>query len=228
MFIKPAELAQTIDYTLLKPEATRAHITELCARAKEFNFMAVCINPYHVRQAARELAESAIKTCTVVGFPLGANTSKIKAAEAVEAVKQGASEIDFVINIGELKSGNERAVKNDVCAIVDSVKDIAPDTVVKAILETCLLTDDEKIKACEICVSAGVDYVKTSTGFSSGGATVEDVALLKNITGPQTGVKASGGIKDFNTAIKMLKVGATRLGTSSGVQIMREALKSDH
>lgn len=228
MFIKPENIARTIDYTLLKPEATRAQIAELCAQAKKYNFFAVCVNPYYVLQAAQELIGSATRVCTVVGFPLGATTSRIKAVEAAEAVKRGASEIDFVINIGQLKAGNYKEVKNDMLAVINAVKEIAPDTVTKAILETCLLTDEEKIRACNIAMKAGVDYVKTSTGFSTGGAKVEDIQLLKKAIGPGMGIKASGGIKDLNTALKMIKAGAHRLGTSSGVTIMKEALDNDH
>lgn len=224
MFIKPAELAQTIDHTLLKPETTRAHIINLCAQARKYNFMSVCINPCYVKQAVLASEKDKTKICTVVGFPLGANTSKIKAQEAIHAIKQGASEIDFVINIGELKSGNEIIFKNDIITMINSIRNTAPATVIKAILETCLLTNYEKSRACEICVAAGVDFVKTSTGFSSQGATLDDILLLKSITGSQAGIKASGGIRDFQTAIKMLEAGASRLGTSSGVQIMDVAL----
>jgi len=226
MYITPEKLARTIDHTLLKPEATRAHITQLCALARQYNFKTVCINPFFVKQAARELSGTNTGVCTVVGFPLGATTTKIKTAEAVQALLQGASEIDFVINIGALKGGDDKTVEADMFNIVRAVKEKSPQALTKAIIETCLLTRDEKIKACKIALKAGVDFVKTSTGFSVGGAKVEDIKLLKEITGSSAAVKASGGIKDLDTAVRMLEAGADRLGTSSGVEIMREVIKS--
>jgi deoxyribose-phosphate aldolase len=226
MHIKPEKLARTIDHTLLRPEATRAHITQLCALARKFNFKTVCINPFFVDQASRELSGTNTGVCTVVGFPLGATTTKIKTAEAVQALLQGASEIDFVINIGALKSGDDKTVETDMINIVQAVKEKSPQALTKAIIETYLLTRDEKIRACKIALTAGVDFVKTSTGFSMGGAKVEDIKLLKEITGSGAAVKASGGIKDFDTAVRMLEAGADRLGTSSGVEIMREVINS--
>lgn len=220
--ISKLELARLIDHTLLKPEATPEDIKELCAQAREFGFAAVCVNPCHVSTAVKELAGSDTGVCIVVGFPLGANDPAVKAAEAAAAVRAGASEVDVVINIGYLKGGLTAQVQADLEGVVRAARQERPGTVVKVILETCLLSDQEKVAACRLAVAAGADFVKTSTGFSKGGATVSDVALLKKTVGPGIGVKASGGIRDLATALAMVEAGADRLGTSSGVAILNE------
>lgn len=209
--------ASYIDHTLLKPEATEDQIKKICAEAKEFGFASVCVNPTWVSVAAAELKGATSKVCTVIGFPLGASTSATKAFETKDAIANGAEEIDMVINIGAVKSGQYDAVENDIKAVVDA----ADGTLVKVIIETCLLTDEEKVKACELSVAAGADFVKTSTGFSTGGATAEDVALMRKTVGPTIGVKASGGVRSLEELEKMLNAGATRIGASSGVKIMK-------
>ncbi len=205
------------DHTLLKPEATQLQILALINEAKEYAFMSVCVNPTWVAFAAEELQDSDVKVCTVIGFPLGATTSAVKAFEAKNAVENGADEVDMVINIGRLKAKEYDAVKKDIEAVVQAV---SAQTLVKVIIETCLLTDAEKIKACELSKAAGADFVKTSTGFSTGGATVADIRLMRQTVGPDLGVKASGGVKSSEDVEKMLAAGATRIGTSSGVQII--------
>jgi len=211
------DIASMIDHTLLKPEATEEQIKKLCHEAKRYGFASVCVNPCYVSLAAKELAGSPIKVCTVIGFPLGATTTEAKVSEAREAVKNGATEVDMVLNIGALKSGKVEYIRDEIKYVVESVK---PTALVKVILETCLLTEDEKVKACTIAKEAGADFVKTSTGFGGGGATVEDVRLMRRIVGTEMGVKASGGIRDHETAIKMIKAGASRLGTSASVAIL--------
>lgn len=213
------KLAKYIDHTLLKPEATEAMVTELCLEAREYDFMSVCINPTWVKLAKELLEESTVKVCTVIGFPLGANTSEVKAAETHQAIQDGAQEVDMVINIGEAKAGNWDAVQADIQAVVDAAGE---DALVKVIIETCLLTDDEKVQACQAAQAAGADYVKTSTGFSTGGATVEDVALMRQTVGPDMGVKASGGVSNAKEALAMIEAGATRIGASKGIQIVSE------
>lgn len=208
-----------VDHTILKPEATQDMIVELCNEAMENNFAAVCVNPYYVSKCKEILKDSQVKIATVVGFPLGANTKEVKAFETKNAINNGAQEIDMVINIGALKDGDYHVVREDIEAVVEAAKDKA---IVKVIIETSLLTEEEKIKACELSKEAGADFVKTSTGFSTGGATVEDVRLMKSIVGDELEVKASGGVRDLDTAKKMIEAGATRLGTSSGVQISKE------
>lgn len=208
-----------IDHTLLKPEATEEMVENLCKEAIKFSFAAVCINPYFVKFAKKILKDSDVKLATVIGFPLGANTKEIKAMETKDAIKNGANEIDMVINIGALKNKDYGIVKEDIEAVVNEAKGKAK---VKVIIETCLLTEEEKIKACELCLEAGADFVKTSTGFSTGGATIEDVKLMKSVVGNKMGIKASGGVRDMETAKKMVEAGATRLGTSSGVKIASE------
>ncbi|MCF8010070.1 MAG: deoxyribose-phosphate aldolase [Clostridiales bacterium] len=217
------ELAKTIDNTQLKPYTTRAHITSLCARARKYKFASVCINPCYVTQATKELEGSGVQVCAVVGFPLGAATTRIKTLEAKEALECGASEIDFVLNIGNIKTGNKKEIEKEIYTIVNSLKQLYPCTI-KSIIETCLLTKEEKILACESAVKAGIDYVKTSTGFSTEGAKHTDIKLLKKITGTTVKIKAAGGIKTLDTALKMLQSGADRLGTSSGEKIMQEQL----
>jgi deoxyribose-phosphate aldolase len=207
-----------IDHTILKPDAKKDEIQALCQEAKEFGFYAVCVNPYYVSLCKDLLEGSKVKIATVIGFPLGANTSDIKALETKKAIDDGADEIDMVINIGALKDGDYGVVRDDIKAVVEAAKDRAR---VKVIIETSLLTDDEKIKACELSLEAGADFVKTSTGFSTGGATVEDVKLMKSVVKDKMEIKASGGVRDFETARKMIEAGARRIGTSSGVKIVK-------
>lgn len=213
------QLNKFIDHTLLKPEATQEMIDKLCAEAKEHDFMSVCVNPYWVKRSAELLAGTDVKVCTVIGFPLGANTTAAKVAETRDAIANGATEVDMVLNVGALKSGDLETVKQDVAA----VKQAAGDVLVKVILETGLLTDQEKEIACKLCVEAGADYVKTSTGFGPGGATVEDIALMRKTVGPDIGVKASGGVRDGEAALAMIEAGASRIGTSSGISIVTGA-----
>ncbi|MFS9017743.1 deoxyribose-phosphate aldolase [Streptococcus cristatus] len=210
------KLNKYIDHTLLKPDASQEQIETLIEEAKKYDFASVCVNPTWVSFAAQALKATDVKVCTVIGFPLGANTPEIKAFETSDAIQNGANEVDMVINIGALKSRNFDLVKRDIRAVVEAAK----GTLVKVIIETCLLTDDEKVKACQIAQKAGADFVKTSTGFSTGGATVEDVALLRKTVGPDMGVKASGGARSYEDALAFIKAGATRIGASSGVAIM--------
>ncbi|USG63874.1 deoxyribose-phosphate aldolase [Brevibacillus ruminantium] len=209
-------LNKYIDHTLLKPETTVAMIEKLCAEAKEHDFASVCVNPYWVKRSAELLAGTDVKVCTVIGFPLGANTTAVKVAETRDAILNGATEIDMVLNVGALKSGDLETVKQDVAA----VKEAAGEILLKVILETGLLTDEEKEAACKLCVEAGADYVKTSTGFGPGGATVEDIALMRKAVGADIGVKASGGVRDRAAALAMIEAGATRIGASSGIAIV--------
>ncbi|WP_112179474.1 MULTISPECIES: deoxyribose-phosphate aldolase [Paraliobacillus] len=215
------ELANKIDHTILKADTTKAQVLQVCEEAKEHGFYSVCINPTWVEETNQALSDSDVKVCTVIGFPLGATTSEVKAIETSDAIRKGANEIDMVINIGKLKSGDYTVVETDIKAVVAAAKDKA---LVKVIIETSLLTDEEKVKACELAVQAGADYVKTSTGFSTGGATVEDIALMRKTVGPNIGVKASGGVRDRETAIALVKAGASRLGASSGIAIIKDEL----
>lgn len=210
-------LAKMIDHTLLRADATKTEITKLIGEAKKYNFASVCVNPTWVKYAAEELSGTTVKVCTVIGFPLGAATSATKAFEAQDAIANGATEVDMVINIGALKEGNNELVEKDIKAVVDAAKGKA---LVKVIIETCLLTDEEKIRVCTLAVKAGTDFVKTSTGFSTGGATVEDVALMRNTVGKDIGVKASGGVRSLADMKNAIAAGATRIGASSGVKIM--------
>ena len=211
------DLACLIDHTLLKPDATEEQIVKICHEAIKHNFCSVCINPYWVPLAAELLDGTSVKVCTVIGFPLGATFSRVKAFEAEEAIAQGANEVDMVLNVGALKSGNYDLVTSDIQEVVKAAQGRA---LVKVILETGFLNESEKIKGCELSVAAGAHFVKTSTGFGPGGATVEDIALMRRVVGPEIGVKASGGVRDYDTAIAMIKAGATRIGTSSGVKII--------
>lgn len=211
------ELNGYIDHTLLKPDATAEQVRKLCREAKEHSFASVCVNPSRIALAAKELEGSAVLPCCVVGFPLGATLSTAKAAEASAVVALGAKEVDMVINIGAAKEGDWALVQRDIEAVVEAAGGKAH---VKVIIETCLLTDDEKRRACEAAKAAGADFVKTSTGFSSGGATAADVALMRSVVGSEMGVKASGGVKTRADALAMIKAGATRLGTSSGLAIV--------
>ena len=210
------ELASYIDHTLLAPQAGVNEIIQLCQEAKRYNFASVCVNPVYVSTVSTELRDSNIKTCTVVGFPLGAVTTKDKINESLNAIANGADEIDMVINVGQLKSGQYEVVEADIRAVVEA----SQDKLVKVIIETCLLTNDEKVKACQLAVSAGADFVKTSTGFSAAGATVEDIVLMRETVGPNIGVKAAGGARSYEDAEAFIEAGATRIGTSSGVAIV--------
>jgi len=220
--ITKKRLAKLIDHTLLKPDATKDDITRLCKEAKKYGFWSVCVNPTYVSLATEILRGSDVKVCSVVGFPLGANVSEVKAFEAEKAISDGASEIDMVINIGGLKSHDYELVKRDICKVVERAKALRKDTIVKVIIETGLLTEDEKVLACRLVKEAGADFVKTSTGLNSSGATIHDVKLLRKTVGPNFGVKASGGIKTCRNAIELVKAGANRIGTSSGVAIIGE------
>ncbi|MCL6587090.1 MAG: deoxyribose-phosphate aldolase [Anoxybacillus sp.] len=211
-------IAKMIDHTLLKANTTKAQIVQLCEEAKEYGFASVCVNPTWVATAAELLKGTDVKVCTVIGFPLGANTPETKAFETKDAIEKGATEVDMVINIGALKDGDDELVERDIRAVVEAAKGKA---LVKVIIETCLLTEEEKVRACRLAVQAGADYVKTSTGFSTGGATVEDIALMRKTVGPNIGVKASGGVRDLQGAEGMIEAGATRIGTSSGVTIVQ-------
>lgn len=222
MTITRSELARFIDHTLLKPEAIPGDIIKLCCEAIKYGFAAVCVNPCYVSVAGRELAGSSVRVCTVVGFPLGACAPSVKAFEAAEAVRHGAVELDVVINIGFLKGGLFKLVKSDLQGVVQFARNENPATIIKIILETCLLTHSEKIQACTLVIDSGANFVKTSTGFGKSGATIFDVALLKQIVGNKAGVKASGGIRDLSTTLSMIKAGSSRIGTSSGPSIIEE------
>lgn len=222
MMMSAKELAGMIDHTNLKPQATRDDIKKLCEEAKKHGFRSVCVNPVNVWYARKLMLEkSPVMVCSVCGFPLGATTTGTKMHEAGEAVENGASEIDMVMNIGALKSGDYKAVESDIQGVVKASSG-AP---VKVIIECCLLTDVEKKRACEIVKNSGAHFVKTSTGFSTGGATEEDVRLMRSVVGPNFGVKAAGGIKTLADAIKMIEAGASRLGTSASVAIIDELVK---
>lgn len=218
----PRGLARYIDHTLLKADATEADVRKLCREARDHGFASVCINPSYVRLAADCLDGTRVNVCTVVAFPLGATATQSKVAEAVVAVENGANEIDMVMDIGAAKSGNWRKVKRDIEEVVDAVGD---DAIVKVIIETCLLNDEEKVKASAVAKLAGAHFVKTSTGFSTGGAKTEDVRIIRQTVGPKLGVKASGGIKNYDDAVEMIKAGASRIGTSSGVAIVTSELR---
>ena len=212
-------LAGLIDHTLLKPDATVEKITQLCAEAREYSFASVCINPTNVSLCASLLKGSKVKVCTVIGFPLGANTTAVKVFEAETAIRDGAAEVDMVINIGALKSGNTQLVTQDIRAVVAAAH--GAGAIVKVIIETALLSDDEKVKACLAAKEAGADFVKTSTGFSGGGANVHDIELMRRTVGPVMGVKASGGIHSLEEARALVAAGATRIGASAGVAIVQ-------
>jgi deoxyribose-phosphate aldolase len=213
----PAQLAAFIDHTLLKPDASVAQIKTLCTEAREHKFFSVCVNGSWVATAYHLLEDSDVKVASVVGFPLGVMTSDTKRFEAEAAIDDGAHEIDMVLNIARLKAGEDKYVLREIIDVVEA----ADERTVKVILETCVLTDEEKIRACQIVFESGAQFVKTSTGFSTNGATVADVKLMRATVGPTFGVKASGGIRDLPTALAMIEAGATRLGTSAGVAIMK-------
>lgn len=220
-----AELAARIDHTLLKPEASREQVETLCAEALEHGFASVCVNGVWTALVARKLSGSNVLTCTVVGFPLGASTSQAKAAEAEQAVADGAGEIDMVIDIAAARAGDREALEADVRAVAEVVH--RGGAQLKTIIETCLLTDEQKVLACEAAVAAGTDYVKTSTGFSTGGATPEDVALMRRTVGEDIGVKASGGVRTREAAIAMLQAGASRIGASAGAALLGQPTDDD-
>ena len=210
------EYNKLIDHTLLKQDATPEQIVKLCDEAKQFHFMSVCVNPAYVPLAAECLKGSDVKVCTVIGFPLGMNLTKTKVQEAELCIKEGAEEIDMVINVGMLKSGHDDYVREEIRLL----KEVAGSKVLKVIIETCLLTDEEKVRACELSKQAGADFVKTSTGFSTGGATAHDVALMRKTVGPDMGVKASGGVRTHEDLLAMVEAGASRIGTSNGTKII--------
>ena len=216
----PADLASYIDHTLLKPEAVKSQFEQLCEEAAKYGFYSVCVNSYWADFCSRRLRGSDVKVCCVVGFPLGAVDSRTKGFETRNAIENGASEIDMVINIGALKSGDLNEVEEDIRHVIRACRST---TVTKVILETCLLTDDEKVLACEISKKAGADFVKTSTGFSKAGATVQDIALLRRVIGPEMGVKAAGGVRTFDDAKLMIESGATRIGASASIKIVTQS-----
>ncbi|MGL4522230.1 MAG: deoxyribose-phosphate aldolase [Bacilli bacterium] len=210
--------ARYIDHTVLKADASKDAVTKLCQEAKEHNFASVCVNPTWVEYCAEQLQGTDVLVCTVIGFPLGANTPETKAFETSDAIAKGAKEVDMVINIGALKDGNLELVKKDIAAVVNASKGKATS---KVIIETCLLSDEEKVAVCKIAKEVGADFVKTSTGFSTGGATVADVTLMRSTVGTETGVKASGGVRNGEDFQKMLDAGANRIGTSAGVALVQ-------
>src|SRR5881392_1021034 len=217
----PSTIASMIDHTLLKPDATRQNIEELCREAAQFKFATVCVNPTWVALCSRLLAGSGVGVCSVVGFPLGATTADVKGYETQRAIFDGAREIDTVINVGALKSGDLRVVEKDIEAVVAPCR--ACGALSKVIIEAALLSDDEKVTACTLAKAAGADYVKTSTGFGPGGATASDVALMRRVVGAEMGVKAAGGVRDFESVKAMIAAGATRVGASAGVKIVQQA-----
>ncbi|MBN1499618.1 MAG: deoxyribose-phosphate aldolase [Spirochaetes bacterium] len=212
------EINTYIDHTILKADATVSDVKKICDEAKEYEFASVCINPANLEFAAGQLKGTGVKTCVVVGFPLGANTKAVKLFETEDCIKNGADEIDMVINVGFLKSGRT----DEVCEEIREIKKVCGNRILKVIIETCYLTDEEKKTACELAVKAGADFVKTSTGFGTGGATEADVKLMKAAVGNKALVKASGGVRDFTTAMKMIESGASRLGTSNGIAIIKD------
>ncbi|WP_186429964.1 deoxyribose-phosphate aldolase [Clostridium sp. BSD9I1] len=214
------ELARMIDHTVLKADTKEEKIEEICKEALQYNFASVCINPCNIEFAAKLLKGSEVKVCTVIGFPLGANTTATKAFETKDAIEKGASEVDMVINIGKLKDKDYDYVKKDIEAVVKEAKGKA---LTKVIIETCLLTDEEKIMACKLSKEAGADFVKTSTGFSTGGATVSDIKIMREAVGENLGVKASGGVRTYEDSIAIINAGATRIGASASIDIINKA-----
>ena len=215
------ELARLIDHTQLKPEATPEQIAQLCDEAAQYGFGAVCINPVYVRFAAQRLEGSGVAVCNVIGFPLGATTTVAKVCEARQAIADGSQELDMVIHVGALRAGDHKAVQDDIAAVAAACHD--GGALLKVIIEAALLTDDEKVAACEAAQAAGADFVKTSTGFASGGATVSDVRLMRETVGPKVGVKAAGGIHTYADALAMIEAGANRIGASRSIQIVMQA-----
>ncbi|MFK4639959.1 deoxyribose-phosphate aldolase [Paenarthrobacter histidinolovorans] len=217
--VAPANIASYIDHTLLKPEASEADILKVCAEAVEYQFKSVCVNPVWVKTVTKALKGSGVLTCSVIGFPLGATPTDVKAFEARGAVLDGANEIDMVINMASARANDKGALVDDIRAVAETVH--AGDAILKVIIETSMLTDEQKVLACQAAVEAGADFVKTSTGFNGGGATVEDVALMRTTVGPDLGVKASGGVRSLADAQAMIAAGATRIGASSGIAIVK-------
>ncbi|VXB80106.1 deoxyribose-phosphate aldolase [Arthrobacter sp. 9V] len=217
--VAPANIASYIDHTLLKPEASEADILKVCAEAAEYKFKSVCVNPVWVKTVTKALKGSGVLTCSVIGFPLGATPSDVKAFEARGAVLDGADEIDMVINMASARANDQGALVDDIKAVAEVVH--AGEAMLKVIIETSMLTDEQKVIACQAAVEAGADFVKTSTGFNGGGATVEDVALMRKTVGPDLGVKASGGVRSLADAQAMIAAGATRIGASSGIAIVK-------
>jgi deoxyribose-phosphate aldolase len=221
LFRDSAGIAALIDHTILKPDATRADVERLCKEALQFKFASVCVNPAFARLVASFVQDTSVKSCVVVGFPLGANLTSTKVFEARSAIANGAQELDMVIHVGALKAGDDAGVSADVRAVCDLAH--SANAICKVIIETCLLDQEEKERACRLAVAAGADFVKTSTGLSTAGATAEDVALMRKVVGPNVGVKASGGIRTLDDLLRMVDAGATRIGSSSGVKIIEEA-----
>jgi len=219
--ITKEKMASLIDQTLLKPDATKNDIRRLCQEAMNYGFWSVCVNPSYISLAATILRDTEVKICSVVGFPLGANTPEVKALEAEKALRDGANEIDMVINLGALKSGDYELVKRDIRYVVKQGIRFQRDTIVKVIIETGLLSDNEKALACQVVKESGANFVKTSTGINTRGATVQDVKFIRKIVGPEFGVKASGGIRTYGEAVKLIEAGANRIGTSSGISIIK-------
>jgi len=215
------DLAHFIDHTLLKPDATRDQIIQLCDEARKYRFASVCVNSTNVKLSAQQLSGSDVSVCTTVGFPLGATLTEVKVFEAQQAIRDGASEVDMVINVGALKSEDYELVKRDIVSVARACH--ASNVLLKVIIETALLSDEEKEIACQLAMTAGADFVKTSTGFGPGGATLEDVALMRRVVGPTVGVKAAGGIRTYEDARKMIEAGASRIGASGSVKIMEGA-----
>jgi deoxyribose-phosphate aldolase len=215
--MKPEDIAAMIDHTLLKADSTDKEIIQLCDEAKQFKFATVCINPYWVPLASQELAGTGVGITTVIGFPLGSSSTLVKSTEARDAIASGATEIDMVLNVGAMKSGNIAAVEKDIREVALACKGKA---ILKVIIETCYLTDDEKKLAAELCKTAGADFVKTSTGFGPSGAALKDIKLIRHVVGTEMGVKASGGVRDLPFALQLIEAGATRLGTSSGIALV--------
>lgn len=221
------EVASLIDHTVLKAETPAAVVQKLCREAKQYGFASVCVNPSYVDLVKKELEGSPVKVCTVIGFPLGANSVAIKVAEAIAAIHAGAEEIDMVINIGALKSGDTVLVEQEISQVVTETARINSNIIVKVIIETCYLSDEEKVTACKLAKAAGAHYVKTSTGFGPAGATVEDIGLMRSTVGPDMGVKASGGIRTYADLLAMIEAGASRVGASASVDIMQEATAAE-
>lgn len=220
------KIAKMIDHTILKATATKEEVIKICSEAKEYGFFSVCVNPTQIELVKKELQGSDVKVCTVIGFPLGANTPEVKAFETKDAISKGADEVDMVINIGALKDKNYELVQRDIKAVVDAANKVA---LVKVIIETCYLTDEEKKIACELAVKAGTDYVKTSTGFGTGGSTPEDIKLMRETVGENIGVKASGGVRCEKDAIAVIEAGASRIGASASIAIVSGQIsKSDY
>lgn len=225
MKLTQAQLAKYMDHTMLKPEATAEMIDKAIAEARKYNTASVCINPYWVKRTHEGLKGTDINTCTVIGFPLGATSTASKVFETQKAIEDGADEVDMVINIGELKGGHDQAVEDDIHAVAEAAHE--KGKLLKVIIENCLLTDDEKRRACQLTVKGGADFVKTSTGFSTSGAKAEDVKLMREAVGPDFKIKAAGGIHSLKEAYSMIEAGANRLGVSASVQILEEAAKQD-